>query len=700
MKSIRTEIIVVIVILIGASMTIFGLWMLDHSQADMTNMMGKESLMLAEKALERINVESFSSVYEKYKNNGQDAAVELQNYEDIRRLLDEIRVMSNSVYVYTIVKDKNGTPVYFIDGMPLDDDEAALPGDKIELQEDIENLKGVFSSKKSYTSELSVSEEWGDLITSYIPIMNKNSIIGVLAVDYDASLIHESVQDSRNMVILFMVISTGISIFVGILFSMKITKPINEIMKSIDRFGKGDLVVEFSQKGKNEISKMAKLLDNSVHNIKNMIVGFSENFRKNTLDANKVYKSSKSLAKEFDKMMGSMEEGMESLKQMSDLVESQNANTQEISASTMNLANMAQSLNETTDKITNRASESKSGVESANKSIKELTNQMEIVSKEAETMSGNASEIKNIVFTITSIAEQTNLLALNASIEAARAGEAGKGFAVVADEIRKLAEESKESAGNINSKLSEVLTGIKNTAEKMIKMSVDMKKSYESNNMAFESISLILNEIESIGEMVSNLAANAQEEGAATEEIGSSAQEINTKAKQLELVFILLSDSIKEMDKNINEVSKLMDNLATSSIKSVSKMADIKIFKDKECQDKIKAGTESHEKWFENLKEIYKSDDHNDFDLETNSHRCDFGIFYHSFTPAGMEEEWKEIGELHDKLHNYGHEIIGNKEKGNLEKMKKNFNEAEKVYRELVGKLKDFILNCDNISTV
>ena len=88
--------------------------------------------------------------------------------------------------------------------------------------------------------------------------------------------------------------------------------------------------------------------------------------------------------------------------------------------------------------------------------VKEVISNIEAIRDSSKDVSGlinklghSSHKIGEIVGLITSISSQTNLLALNAAIEAARAGEAGRGFSVVAEEIRKLADESNESAKSI-----------------------------------------------------------------------------------------------------------------------------------------------------------------------------------------------------------------------------------------------------------
>ena len=92
------------------------------------------------------------------------------------------------------------------------------------------------------------------------------------------------------------------------------------------------------------------------------------------------------------------------------------------------------------------------GSEVINHSILQMNSVHDVVeetSKVINKLVTRTQQIDTALAAITNIAEQTNLLALNAAIEAARAGENGKGFAVVA-EVRDLAEQSKESAKEVN----------------------------------------------------------------------------------------------------------------------------------------------------------------------------------------------------------------------------------------------------------
>lgn len=373
-------------------------------------------------------------------------------------------------------------------------------------------------------------------ITKYLGFAPVKGTDWSLAIAAPKGEVMAGVNNMRNLSFIvsavFLLLGLGIAYFIANI----IATPIKLAASHLGVVATGDFtreVPEKFKKSKDEIGILARAIDTMQRSMIEVIKGVVH-------ESEKVTESVKSTGQYMTELNTQIEEVSATTEELSAGMEETAASSQEMNATAIEIehavetiASKAQEGAVSAGEISMRAGGLKQNAVASQTSANEVyINTQERLRKAIEE-SKAVDRIIVLSDAILQITSQTNLLALNAAIEAARAGEAGKGFAVVADEIRKLAEDSKNAANEIQNITGIVVSAVENlsgSSESVLDF-IDRQvlKDYETLVKIGEQYN---KDAEFVNELVTDFSATSEELSASIQNIIKTINEVASAANE------------------------------------------------------------------------------------------------------------------------------------------------------------------------
>jgi methyl-accepting chemotaxis protein len=345
--------------------------------------------------------------------------------------------------------------------------------------------------------------------------------IQTLNADNAKTIYQRDSKEAGSIITLLIIViaaSLVLSISIGLLMTRLITKPIKDIQALFAETEQGDFTVKGTYQSKDELGLLTASFNKMVAGVRSIIETVGETSHQVASSSQELSASADESTKASEYISTTIQELAVGSDQQVESVENSRTVIKGMTEFAGRISSSAEKAAATADQTAKMSLEGTKAIDKVSAQMQSINETVVSLSEAFKHLTERSNEIGNITEVITSIAEQTNLLALNAAIEAARAGEQGKGFAVVADEVRKLAEQSAQSAEQITRLITIIQNDTKQTMNSVISATGEVKEGlvvvHEAGG-AFQkienSITEVVTQINDVTNLVKNLTAGTSE---------------------------------------------------------------------------------------------------------------------------------------------------------------------------------------------